>query len=116
MAKTSMVDRDIKRKKLAEKYAVKRAALKKIVSSQDATLEEKIEAATKLSKLPARFVAEPPPQPLRTVWPPAWRVQQVQPGSQQAARSHHAWRRSGPAQGQLVIPAGPAIRGPLGGS
>lgn len=28
MAKTSMVNRDIKRKKLAEKYAVKRAALK----------------------------------------------------------------------------------------
>ncbi|AVJ32028.1 30S ribosomal protein S14 [Stenotrophomonas indicatrix] len=52
MAKTSMVNRDIKRKKLAEKFAVKRAALKKIVSSPDASYEEKIEAATKLSKLP----------------------------------------------------------------
>ncbi|KRG43557.1 30S ribosomal protein S14 [Stenotrophomonas pictorum JCM 9942] len=52
MAKTSMVNRDIKRKKLAEKYAEKRAALKKIVSSVDATYEEKIEASTKLSKLP----------------------------------------------------------------
>lgn len=30
MAKTSMVNRDIKREKLAKKYAEKRAALKKI--------------------------------------------------------------------------------------
>ena len=52
MAKTSMVNRDIKRAKLAKKYAEKREALKKIVSSQDASYEEKIEAATKLSKLP----------------------------------------------------------------
>ncbi|KIP84821.1 30S ribosomal protein S14 [Stenotrophomonas chelatiphaga] len=52
MAKTSMVNRDIKRKKLAEKFADKRAALKKIVSSPDASYEEKIEASTKLSKLP----------------------------------------------------------------
>lgn len=49
MAKTSMVNRDIKREKLAKKYAEKRAALKKIVSSVDATYEEKIEAATKLA-------------------------------------------------------------------
>lgn len=52
MAKTSMVNRDIKREKLAKKFADKRAALKKIVSSQDASYEEKIEAATKLQKLP----------------------------------------------------------------
>ncbi len=52
MAKTSMVNRDIKRKKLAKKFAEKRAALKKIVSSVDASYEEKIDASTKLSKLP----------------------------------------------------------------
>ena len=52
MAKTSMVNRDIKRAKLAKKYAEKREALKKIVSSQDASYEEKIEAVTKLQKLP----------------------------------------------------------------
>lgn len=52
MAKTSMVNRDIKREKLAKKYADKRAALKKIVSSQDASYEEKLEAVAKLQKLP----------------------------------------------------------------
>ena len=52
MAKTSMVNRDAKREKLAKKYAAKRDALKKVVSSQTASYEEKIEAATKLQKLP----------------------------------------------------------------
>ena len=52
MAKTSMVNRDIKRDKLAKKFATKRAELKKIVSSQDASYEEKIQAAEKLQKLP----------------------------------------------------------------
>ena len=52
MAKTSMVNRDIKREKLAKQYAAKRDALKKIVSSTTASYEEKIDAATKLQKLP----------------------------------------------------------------
>jgi len=52
MAKTSMVNRDIKREKLAKKFADKRAALKKIVSSQDASYEDKLKAAEALQKLP----------------------------------------------------------------
>lgn len=52
MAKTSMVNRDIKREKLAKQYAAKRDALKKVVSSTTASYEEKIDAATKLQKLP----------------------------------------------------------------
>lgn len=52
MAKTSMVNRDIKRAKLVKKYAAKRAELKKIVLSATASYEEKMEAQTKLQKLP----------------------------------------------------------------
>ena len=52
MAKTSMVNRDIKRAKLSKKYAAKRAALKKTISSPGASYEEKMEAVTKLQKLP----------------------------------------------------------------
>ena len=52
MAKTSMVNREIKRAKLAKQHGEKRAALKKIISSPTASYEEKIEAATKLQKLP----------------------------------------------------------------
>ena len=52
MAKTSMVNREAKRAKLVKKHAAKRAELKKIISSQTAGYEEKIEAATRLQKLP----------------------------------------------------------------
>ena len=52
MAKTSMVNREVKRAKLAKKFAAKRDALKKIVSSESASYEEKMEAVVKLQKLP----------------------------------------------------------------
>lgn len=52
MAKTSMVNREVKRAKLVKKFAAKRDALRKIVSSQTAGYEEKMEAAVKLQKLP----------------------------------------------------------------
>ncbi|MCQ4163461.1 30S ribosomal protein S14 [Tahibacter harae] len=52
MAKTCMVNREVKREKLAKKHATKRAELKKIVSSVNASYEEKMEAAAKLQKLP----------------------------------------------------------------
>ena len=47
MAKTSMVNRDLKRAKLSKKYAAKRDALKKSTSTATAWYEEKVEARTK---------------------------------------------------------------------
>ena len=52
MAKTSMVNRDIKRKKLVKKHATKRAALKATISSSTASYDERMEAVVKLQKLP----------------------------------------------------------------
>jgi small subunit ribosomal protein S14 len=52
MAKTSMINRDIKRKKLVAKHATKRAELKKIISGSTSSYEDKMEAAIKLQKLP----------------------------------------------------------------
>ena len=52
MAKTSMINRELKRQKTAKKYAVKRAALKATISSVKATDDEKWEAQLKLQKLP----------------------------------------------------------------
>ena len=52
MAKTSMINREIKRKKLNKQHGAKREALKKIISSTTASYEEKVEAATRLQKLP----------------------------------------------------------------
>ncbi|MBR4988736.1 MAG: 30S ribosomal protein S14 [Bacteroidaceae bacterium] len=50
MAKESMKAREVKRAKLAKKYAAKREALKKIVNT--GTPEEAYEAARKLQELP----------------------------------------------------------------
>ena len=52
MAKTSMVNREVKRAKLAKQHGAKREALKKIISSTTASYEEKMEAVVKLQKLP----------------------------------------------------------------
>jgi small subunit ribosomal protein S14 len=52
MAKTSMVERDLKRSKLVKKFAAKRAELKAIVLSATASYDEKMEAQSKLQKLP----------------------------------------------------------------
>ncbi len=52
MAKSAMVQREIKRQKLVEKYAAKRAALKEIAKNQDLPMEERFKARLKLAKLP----------------------------------------------------------------
>src|SRR3546814_10440203 len=52
MAKTSMVNRETTREKLAKKYAAKREALKKTISDPATGYDEKMEALVKLQKLP----------------------------------------------------------------
>lgn len=52
MAKTSMIQRELKRTKLVKKYAEKRAVLRAIINSLDARMEEKMEAQRKLQTLP----------------------------------------------------------------
>ena len=52
MAKTSMIERETRRLKIAARYAKKRAALKSTILSFKATDEEKWEAQIKLQKLP----------------------------------------------------------------
>ena len=52
MAKNSMVEREKKRAKTVAKYAVKRAALKAIISDRTASDEERWDAQIKLQKMP----------------------------------------------------------------
>lgn len=52
MAKKSMKARELKRAKLANKYAAKRKALKQIISGVSASFSEKEAAAASLQKLP----------------------------------------------------------------
>ena len=52
MAKTNMLMREVKRKKLAAQHAKKRTELKALISSTTAGFEEKAAAVVKLQKLP----------------------------------------------------------------
>lgn len=52
MAKKAMIERELKRQRLVEKYAAKRAALKEIANNQDLPMEERFTARLKLAKLP----------------------------------------------------------------
>ncbi|MCV2894723.1 30S ribosomal protein S14 [Lentibacter sp. XHP0401] len=52
MAKKSMVAREVKRQKLVEKFAAKRAALKEIINDQSKPMEERFRASLALAKLP----------------------------------------------------------------
>lgn len=52
MAKTSMVEREVKRAKLVTKYAAKRETLKAVISNPQSSAEEVDAAVLKLQKLP----------------------------------------------------------------
>lgn len=52
MAKLSMINRDVKRVKIAEKFAVKRAALKAVIDDSSKSDEDRYEARLKLQQLP----------------------------------------------------------------
>jgi small subunit ribosomal protein S14 len=52
MAKVSMINRELKREKMASKYAEKRAKLKAIVASPNSSEDEVWEAQIALQKLP----------------------------------------------------------------
>lgn len=52
MAKVSAIHRDLKRRKLAKKYANKRAALKAIIMDKTASVEERFAATLTLAELP----------------------------------------------------------------
>jgi small subunit ribosomal protein S14 len=52
MAKTSAVERNEKRRRLAKKYAARRARLKAIATDEAAPLEERFAARLKLAQLP----------------------------------------------------------------
>ena len=52
MAKTSSIQRNLKRIKLVKKFSKKRKDLKKIIKNKNLPLEERFNAQLKLAKLP----------------------------------------------------------------
>ncbi|MBL4763359.1 MAG: 30S ribosomal protein S14 [Gammaproteobacteria bacterium] len=52
MAKVSMIQRELKRTRMVAKYATKRAEIKALINSPDASFDERMEAVAALQKLP----------------------------------------------------------------
>ena len=52
MAKKYMVNREVKRAKLVNQHAAKRAALKAVINDQSKPVEERFKATLKLAELP----------------------------------------------------------------
>ncbi len=52
MAKTSMVERDLKRRRLNKRYAAKRKELKAIAMDKSRPMDERFQATLKLASLP----------------------------------------------------------------
>lgn len=52
MAKTSMIERDLRRRKLAKSYNARRAKLKAIIMDKSKPAEDRFAASLKLAELP----------------------------------------------------------------
>ena len=52
MAKTSMIERDRRRRRLVQRYAARRDALRAVIKDPGSTLEQRMEAQAALQKLP----------------------------------------------------------------
>ena len=114
MAKTSMINRDIKRAEARQEVRRQaRGAEGEDRQHPKLSYDERMDAQTKLQKLPR----DSSPSRVRNRCELTGRSRgvysQVRPRPQQAARSHHAWRRAGPAQGELVT-ADPGSAGTCG--
>ena len=65
MAKTSMVERNNKRRRLAERFKARRTRLKAIAADRQLPAEERFAARLKLGRAAAQLLALARPQPLR---------------------------------------------------
>ena len=55
MAKTSSIERNLKRIRLVKKFEKKRKELKKIIKDKKLSLDERFKAQLKLAKIPRQF-------------------------------------------------------------
>ena len=101
MAKTSSVEKNNRRRKLADRYAAKRKALKAIVMDQKKPIEERFRAQLKLAAA-AQFGQDPHPQPLRNHRPSARQLPQAQDVPQPTPRTRKPGAYPGHGQGELV--------------
>ena len=104
MAKTALIERELKRKNLAAKYAAKYAELKAVAGDVKRSEEERAQARLALQKLPRN--ANPPAQSLRNYRASTWHISSIWTGASQDSRNGLFWRYPWRNQGKLVIWAG----------
>ena len=87
MAKTSSIEKNERRRRMAKKYSAKRAKLKAIVYDKKLPIEDRFAAGLKLAAIAAQFGAEPHPQPLRDDRPAARLLPQAEDLPHRAPRT-----------------------------
>jgi small subunit ribosomal protein S14 len=65
MAKTSSIEKNKRRARLAKQYSARRARLKAIARNKNASMEERFAATLKLAELPRNSAVKPGAQSLR---------------------------------------------------
>jgi small subunit ribosomal protein S14 len=98
MAKTSVVNRDKKRRATVKKYAAKRKELLEIINNQRVSQEDRYAARLKMQLLPR----DASPVRLRNRGSSAWRVQEIRAGAGEVARHRAEGRDPRCDQGELV--------------
>ena len=102
MAKKSLIEKNNRRRRMAKKFAARRAALKAIAHDKKLPTEERFAATLKLAELPRNSSADPHPQPLRIVGPPARLLPQAPPVAHRVARARVQGADSRPRKVELV--------------
>ena len=102
MAKTNMLMREKHRRKIAKKYAARRAELSELIRDPKTGAGRARRGASGPAAPAARCEPDPPAQPLCDHRPPARGVPQVRPRAHEAARSGEPRRDSRPDEGELV--------------
>ena len=87
MAKTGMIERNDKRRRMCARDAQKRAELKEIANNKELPMEERFAARLKLAQLPRNGSPTRSAQSLRGNGPSAWLLPQDENVAHCAARS-----------------------------
>ncbi len=101
MAKTSSIEKNNRRRKMAAQSAAKRKRLKEIANDLKRQAEERFAARLKLAEMP-RIFSNAHPQPLRAHRPRAGHLSQVQAVPQPASRTRQPGSYSRHREVELV--------------
>ena len=101
MAKKSAVEKNNRRRRMVDRFAAKRKALKAVVMDRGRDPEERFEATLKLAELPRNSVQGAHPQPLLADRAAARLLSEIRSLAHRAAGSR--LRRPDPGRGEVEL-------------